>query len=101
MWSGRQVSLCVVNVTWANLDSIAFILHLFNHVCIESRLVCSFCEAMSGSLSVANIAVLSANIAVVDSLQVGRSSVYSRYNSGPRSLLWDTLTLNGERSVYW
>jgi hypothetical protein len=83
MWTGVQVSLRLVNAMWTNLDSLAFILHVFNHFYIASRLVCSFCEAMPGSQSVANTAVSSANFAVVGSVEVGRSAVYSRYNSGP------------------
>jgi hypothetical protein len=47
------VSLRVVNVTWIDLDSLAFILHLLNQFFIASRLFCSMCEAMAGSLSVA------------------------------------------------
>jgi hypothetical protein len=66
-----------------DMDSLAFILHLFNHFCIASRLDCNFCEAMPGSLSVANTAVSSANVAVVDSVEVGRSAVYNRYNVAP------------------
>jgi hypothetical protein len=31
-------------------------------------------------------AVSSANVAVADSGEVGRSAVYSRYNNGPRTL---------------
>jgi hypothetical protein len=46
-------------------------------------LVCSFFEAMAGSLSVASTAVSLANVAVVDSGEVGRSAVYSRYNNRP------------------
>jgi hypothetical protein len=38
---------------------------------------------MAGSLSVATTAVSSAKFAVVDSAEVGRSAVYSRYNNGP------------------
>jgi hypothetical protein len=37
---------------------------------------------------------------VVDSGEVGRSSVYSRYNNGPRRLPWDTPTLTVESSVH-
>jgi hypothetical protein len=90
LWTGGQVSLRVVNVTWTVLDSLAFILHFVNHFCIAFRLVCSFCETIPGQLSVANTAVSSANVAVVDSVEVGRSEVYSRYNSGPRTLPWGT-----------
>jgi hypothetical protein len=100
MWTGGQVSLRLVNVTWTDLDSLALILHLFNHFCIASPLVGSSCEAMPGSLSVASTAVYSANVAVVNSVEVGRSAVYSRYNSGPRTLPWGTLTLTGESYVY-
>jgi hypothetical protein len=64
-----QVSVCVVDVTSIALDSLDFILHLFNHFYIASRLVCSFCDAMPGSLSVASTAVSSANFAAVDSVQ--------------------------------
>jgi hypothetical protein len=52
-----QVSLHVVNVTWTGFDSLALILHFFNHFWIAPRLVCSSFEAMPGSLSVANSAV--------------------------------------------
>jgi hypothetical protein len=55
---------------------------------------------MAGSLSVANTAVSSANVAVVDSVGVGGCAVYSRYNSGPRTLPWGTTPLTEETSVY-
>jgi hypothetical protein len=100
MWTGGKVSLRVVNVTWTNLDSLAFTLHLFIHFCIASGLVFSFREAMPGSLSVANTAVCSANVAVVDSVEVGWSAVCSMYNSGPRTLPWGTSALTEESSVY-
>jgi hypothetical protein len=64
---GGQVSLPVVNVTWIDLDSLAFIFHFSNQFWTTSRSVYSFCEAMVGSLSVASIAVLSAKVTVVDS----------------------------------
>jgi hypothetical protein len=57
-----------------------------NQCWIASRLVCSFCEAVAGSLSVASTAVSSAKVAVVDSDEVGRSVVYTRYNNGPMTL---------------
>jgi hypothetical protein len=76
-----HVSLSEVNVTWIDLDPLAFILHLFNQFWIASRLGCSLCEAMAGSLSVTT-AVSSAKVAVVDSGEVGRSAVYRRYNNG-------------------
>jgi hypothetical protein len=58
-----------------------------------SGLVCSFCEARPGSLFVVNTAVSSANVAVVDSVEVGWSVEYGRYNSGPRTLPWGTPAL--------
>jgi hypothetical protein len=45
-------------------------LYVVNHFCIVCRMVCSFCEAMPGSLSMANAAVLSANFAVADLLRL-------------------------------
>jgi hypothetical protein len=48
---------------------------------------------------VASTAVSSAKVAVVDSGEVGRSAVYSRYNNGHRTLPWGTPALTGELSV--
>jgi hypothetical protein len=93
IWSGGNVSLHVVIVTWIGLDSLAFILYFLNRFWIASRSVCSFCEAIAETLSVAITAVLSAKVAVVDSGEVGRSAVHSRYNNGPRTLPWGTLAL--------
>jgi hypothetical protein len=75
-----------VNVTWIDLHSLAFILHFLNQFWIASRLVCSFCEAKVGSLSVATTAVSSSKVAVVDSGEVGRSAVCNKYHNGPRTL---------------
>jgi hypothetical protein len=55
---------------------------------------------MAGSLSVATTAVSSSKVAVVDSGEVGRSAVYSRYNNGSRTLPWGTPTLTDDSSVY-
>jgi hypothetical protein len=49
---------------------------------------------------VATTAVSSEKVAMLDSGEVGRSAVYSRYNNGPRTLPWDTPGLTGESSVY-
>jgi hypothetical protein len=76
-----------VNVTWIDLDPLAFILHILNQFWIASRLVCSFYEAMAGSLSVANTVVSSAKIAGVDSGEAGRSAVYIRCSNSSRTLL--------------
>jgi hypothetical protein len=99
MWIGGHVSLREGNVKWADLYSIAIILHFFSHFCIACRLVCSSCEAMPGSLSAANTAVSSATVAVVDSVDVGRSVVCSRYNSDPSTLSLATPVLTGKSSV--
>jgi hypothetical protein len=78
------------------LGFVSFYSPFLNQFWIEIRLVCSFYEAMAGSLFMATTAVLSAEVAVVDSGEVGRSAVYSRYNNGPRTLPWGTLALTGE-----
>jgi hypothetical protein len=39
IWTGGHVSLRVVNVTWINLDSLAFILHFLNQFWNKSRSV--------------------------------------------------------------
>jgi hypothetical protein len=72
---------------------------IFKAVWIASRSVCSFCEAMAGSLSVAITAVSSAKVGVVDSGEDGRSAVYSRYSNDPRTLSWGTPALT-DGSVY-
>jgi hypothetical protein len=43
-----QASLRVMVVTWIDLNSLAFLLNLFNHFFIVSRFVCSFFERMYG-----------------------------------------------------
>jgi hypothetical protein len=83
-----------------DLLGLAFICLFFNHFWNAFRLVCNFCEAMPGPLSMANIAVSSANFAVVDFVGVGRWSVYRIYNSGPRTLPWRTPALTVESSAY-
>jgi hypothetical protein len=81
IWTGKHVSLLVVNVTWADFKPLAFILHFFNHFSIVLRLVCSFCEAMARSLSVS-----SPNVAAADFSDVGRSAVYSSYSNDPQTM---------------
>jgi hypothetical protein len=82
------------------LGSISFYSPILNQFWIAARFVCSFCEAMVGSLSVASTAVLPPNVVVVDSSEVGRSAVYRMINNGPRTLLLRTPALTGESSVY-
>jgi hypothetical protein len=76
----RQFYLCTNNVVQTALDSLAYILHFFNNFWTASRLVCSLCEAMPGSLAVANTVVESANVAVVDSIDFGGFEVSSNYS---------------------
>jgi hypothetical protein len=68
------------------VGSVTFHSQFFKPIFFASRLVCSFCEAMPGSLSVASTAVSLAKVAVVDPAEVGRSAVYSRYNNDPMML---------------
>jgi hypothetical protein len=96
MWTGGQVSFRVVNVAWIDLDPLAFILHILNQFWASSRLVCSLCDAMVGSLSVASTAVSLAKVAVIDSGETGRSTVYSRYNNDHRTLPWSMPALTEE-----
>jgi hypothetical protein len=56
-------------------DLLAFILHFLKQFWIASRLACNFYEAKAGLLSVASTALSPANVAVVDSGEVGRSIV--------------------------
>jgi hypothetical protein len=95
-----HVSLLMANVTWTDLDPLAFILHFLNKIWIAARLVCSLCEAMAGSLFMATTSVSSSKVAVVDSGEVARSAVYSRYNNGLRTLPWGMPALTVESSVY-
>jgi hypothetical protein len=97
---GGQVSSRVVNVMWIDLDPLALTLHFLNRFWFASRLVCSLCEAMAGSLPVATTAVSPAKFAVLDSGEVGRSAEYNRYNIGPRTLLFGTPAWTGDSSVY-
>jgi hypothetical protein len=55
---------------------------------------------MAGSLSVVTSAVSSAKVAVIDSGEVGRSAMYSRFNNGPRTLPWGTPALTDDGYVY-
>jgi hypothetical protein len=83
IWAGEHVSLLCSE---CDVDPLAFILHIVNQFCNANRLVCSFCEAMAGSLSVATTATSSAKFAAVDSGEVGRCIAYGRYNNNPRIL---------------
>jgi hypothetical protein len=68
------------------LGSGSFCSPFLNEFRIAARLVCSSCEAMAGSLSVASTAVSSEKVAVIYSDETGRSAVYSRYIHGARTL---------------
>jgi hypothetical protein len=82
------------------LGSVGFYSPSLRQFCIASRLVCSFCETMAGSLSVASTAVLSAEVTVVESAEVGSSTVYIRYNNGPRTLPLGTTAMVEESSIH-
>jgi hypothetical protein len=84
-----------MNITWINLDLLAFILHFLNQFRIASMSVCSLCEA-----TMATTAVSLSKVAVVDSGDVGRSAAYSRYNNGSGTLPWGTPALTDDSSVY-
>jgi hypothetical protein len=75
---------CFSSCGESDLDPLAFILHIhcLNKFWISAKLVCSFCEAMAGSLSVASTSGSSAKVAMVDSGEIGRFVVFSRYSSG-------------------
>jgi hypothetical protein len=70
-----HVSFRVMNVSWIDLDPLAFILRILNQFWIAIRLGCSLCE--HGSLSMVTTAVSLAGVTVVDPGEVGRSAVYS------------------------
>jgi hypothetical protein len=72
---------------WNVLGFVGFHSPFLNQSWIASRSVCSFYEAMAGSLSVDSTAVSLAKVAVVDSGEVDRSAVYNRYNNGPRTCI--------------
>jgi hypothetical protein len=55
---------------------------------------------MAGSLSLVSTALTLVNVAVVDSCDLGRSAVYSRFGNDPRTLSWFTPQLTGESSLY-
>jgi hypothetical protein len=52
---------------------------ILKQFCIATRLDCSSCKEMPGSLTVASTAALSPNIAVVYSVEVDRCVVHNRY----------------------
>jgi hypothetical protein len=81
------------------LGAVSFHSPFFKQFWIASKLVCSLCEAIAGSLSMATIAVSLEKIAVVDSGEVKRSAVYIRYNNGCRTLPWGTPALTVDSSL--
>jgi hypothetical protein len=64
----------VVNVLCVDSDIFAFSLHFGSQLCIASKLVCSWSEAMAGSLSV-SITVSFAKAADVVSGEIRRSAL--------------------------
>jgi hypothetical protein len=82
------------------LGSPSFFLNFLNQFWVTAGLACSFYEAMARSLSVATTAVSSEKFSIVDSGELEMTTVYSRYNNGPRTLPWFTPALTGGNSVY-
>ena len=72
-----QLSFLGVKVMCDDLVSFTFIFHFFSQFSTVLRCSWRLREAVMGSVWVANIAVLSANVPIVVSLDVGRSCVYS------------------------
>jgi hypothetical protein len=58
MWTGGHVSVCLVDVTWINLDSLALTLHFMSQFCIARRRDCNLLEAVAELLSMARTAGL-------------------------------------------
>ena len=79
-----------VNVMCDDLDSLTLIFHFFSHFSIMCKCSWRLSEAMVGSSWVGNIAVSSANVPNVVSLDVGKLDVYSTLRRGPRLLPWST-----------
>ena len=76
MLIAEQLSFLSVKVKCDDLVSFTFIFHFFNQFSTVLRCSCRLREAAMGSEWVANIAVSSANVPIVVSLNVGRSDVY-------------------------
>jgi hypothetical protein len=79
-----------VNFMCDDLDSLAFIFIFFSHFSMMFKCSWRLSEAIIGSWWVANIAVSSANVPNVVSLNVGKSGVYSTQRRGPRMFPWGT-----------
>jgi hypothetical protein len=82
------------------LGPVSFYSPFFNKFWIVPRLVCSFCEAMAGTLSVASTAVSLLEVAAVDSAVIGRSAGYDTNNYDLGTLPCGTSALVGKSSVY-
>ena len=62
--------------------------HLWNHSSIESKLRWRVDEAIIGLVWDANGAVASANVAIVISVDIGKSAVQMENRRDPRTLPW-------------
>jgi len=80
----------LVKLIWTDLDSLSWMCHFFVHFCIWLIVVCNFPVDSSLLLLNANIAVSSAKVATMLFSNFGRSLVYSRYRTGPSTLLCGT-----------
>ena len=79
-----------VNVMCDDLHSLTLVFHFFSHFSIMCKCSWRLSEAIVGTSWAANIAVSSANVSNLVSLDVGNWDVYSTYRKGPRILPWGT-----------
>ena len=76
--TGGQVSFRLLKGTCVALSLITLIFYFFSQRVTSFRIYCSRSEVMVGSSSEANVAVSSAQVAIVDLGAVGKSGVYRR-----------------------
>lgn len=75
--TGGQSSFSSVNVMWT-LDSLASALHSLSQSCEADAFYSTFYDVVLGFSSIAMIAVIGANVAVVAFLDVGRLALNRR-----------------------
>jgi hypothetical protein len=79
-----QFSLRLQNVSWADLVSVAFIVYFFQHFLHLGRFAASVDTVTILFRSMTSTAISSVKFAVADCVEIDRSKLYSRCNSGPR-----------------
>ena len=90
MLTAGQWPFRMVNFMCDDLDSLTLIFHFFSHFSITCKWWWRLSEAIVGTSWLANIAVSSANVLNVVSLDAGKSDVYSTYRIVPRMIPWGT-----------